>query len=279
MGFFLVINICRKTSRVQEFSIKENKMAEKDIDLSGKVALVTGGSRGLGKDIALAMAERGAEVVICGRKKENLNQAQEEFKKRGLEVMARDANVSRYDEVGALIKAVDEAFGRLDILVNNVGTNILTPAVAEADEGLWDKIMDTSLKSAFLVSSQTVRLMRKAGAGKIVNISSIAARRASRGMGIYCVAKAGLEMLTRVMAVEMATEHINVNAVAPCMIRTRFSQPLWSNEGLYNEILKTIPMGRIAETSDVVGAVLFLTSGLSDFITGEVITVDGGSMA
>jgi NAD(P)-dependent dehydrogenase (short-subunit alcohol dehydrogenase family) len=254
-------------------------LAERDIDLSGKVALVTGGSRGLGKDIALAMAERGAEVVICGRKKENLNQAQEEFKKRGLEVMARDANVSRYDEVRALIKAVDEAFGRLDILVNNVGTNILTPAVAEADEGLWDKIMDTSLKSAFLVSSQTVRLMRKAGAGKIVNISSIAARRASRGMGIYCVAKAGLEMLTKVMAVELAATHINVNAVAPCMIRTRFSQPLWSNEGLYNEILKTIPMGRIAETSDVVGAVLFLTSGLSDFITGEVITVDGGSMA
>jgi NAD(P)-dependent dehydrogenase (short-subunit alcohol dehydrogenase family) len=254
-------------------------LAERDIDLSGKVALVTGGSRGLGKDIALAMAERGAEVVICGRKKENLNQAQEEFKKRGLEVMARDANVSRYDEVRALIKAVDEAFGRLDILVNNVGTNILTPAVTEADEGLWDKIMDTSLKSAFLVSSQTVRLMRKAGAGKIVNISSIAARRASRGMGIYCVAKAGLEMLTKVMAVELAATHINVNAVAPCMIRTRFSQPLWSNEGLYNEILKTIPMGRIAETSDVVGAVLFLTSGLSDFITGEVITVDGGSMA
>lgn len=254
-------------------------MMDRDIDFSGKVALVTGGSRGLGKDIALAMAERGAKVAVCGRKKENLDQAQEDFKKRGLEVMAMAANVGRSDEVRALIQSVDEKYGRLDILVNNVGTNILTPSVAEADEGLWNKIMDTSLKSVFLVSAHSVVLMKKAGGGKIINISSIAARKASRGMGIYCVAKAGLEMLTRVMAVELAVEHINVNAVAPSMIRTRFSQPLWSNEGLYHEILKTIPMGRIAETNDVVGAVLFLASGLSGFITGEVITVDGGSMA
>jgi len=254
-------------------------LKERDIDFLGKVALVTGGSRGLGRDIALAMAERGAHVAICGRKKENLDQAQEEFTKRGLEVMTRDANVSRSDEVKALIKAVDERFGSLNILVNNVGTNILTPSVAEADEGLWDKIMATSLKSAFLVSSHAVPLMKKAGGGKIINISSIAARKASRGMGIYCVAKAGLEMLTRVMAVELAADHINVNAVAPSMIRTAFSQPLWSNEGLYHEIRKTIPMGRIAETNDVVGAVLFLASELSEFITGEVVTVDGGSMA
>jgi len=254
-------------------------MAEKDIDYTGKVALVTGGSRGLGRDIALAMAERGAHVAICGRKRENLDQAKEEFTKRGLEVMTRDANVSRSDEVRALIQAVNEKSGRLDILVNNVGTNILTPSVAEADEGLWDKIMATSLKSAFLVSSHAVALMKKTGGGKIINISSIAARKASRGMGIYCVAKAGLEMLTRVMAVELAADHINVNAVAPSMIRTAFSQPLWSNEGLYHEILKTIPMGRVAETNDVVGAVLFLASELSEFITGEVVTVDGGSMA
>lgn len=254
-------------------------MVEKNIDLSGKVALVTGGSRGLGKDIALAMAEKGAEVAICGRKQENLDEALGEFRKLGLDLMAQGANVGKSDHVKALFQAVNDRFGRLDILINNVGTNILTPSVVEADEGLWDKILETNLKSAFLVSSYAAKLMKEVGGGKIVNISSIAARKASRGMGIYCVAKAGVEMLTRVLAVELAQDHINVNAVAPGMIRTRFSQPLWSNEGLLKEILKTIPMGRIAETGDVVGAVLFLASGLSDFITGQVITVDGGSMA
>jgi len=254
-------------------------MAERDMDLSGKVALVTGGSRGLGRDIALAMAEKGVKVAICSRKKETLDEAVEEFTNRGLDVMAKVANVGKSDEVKALFHALDERFGRLDILINNVGTNILTPSLVEADEGLWDKILETSLKSAFLVSSQAVKLMKRVGGGKIVNISSIAARKASRGMGIYCVAKAGLEMLTKVLAVELAPDQINVNAVAPAMIKTKFSQPLWSNEGIYSEIIKTIPMGRIAETGDVVGAVLFLVSDLSDFITGEVITVDGGSMA
>jgi len=254
-------------------------MVDKNIDLSGKVALVTGGSRGLGKDIALEMAKMGAEVAICGRKKENLDKAVEEFQKHGLDLMAVCANIGKSDQVKAFIQAIEEKFGRLNILINNVGMNILTPSVVETDEGLWDKILESNLKGTFLVSSHAVTLMKGSGGGKIVNISSIAARKASMGMGVYCVAKAGVEMLTRVLAVELASEHINVNAVAPAMIKTRFSQPLWSDEGIYNEIIKTIPMGRIAETGDVVGAVMFLASGLSDFITGEVITVDGGSMA
>jgi len=254
-------------------------MVDKNIDLSGKVALVTGGSRGLGKDIALAMAQKGAEVVICSRKEESLGEAVEEFTNRGLGVIAKVANVGKSNEVKALFQDLDKQFGRLDILINNVGTNILTPSLVEADEGLWDKILETSLKSAFLVSSQAVMLMKRVGGGKIVNISSIAARKASRGMGRYCVAKAGVEMLTRVLAVELASEQINVNAVAPGMIRTRFSQPFWSDESLLKEVVRGIPMGRIAETGDVVGAVMFLASDLSDFITGEVITVDGGSMA
>ena len=254
-------------------------MAETGIDLSGRVALVTGGSRGLGRDMALAMAEKGAHVAICGRKRENLDQAVQEFRNQGLDVFAQSANVGQSDDVKTLFDAVAERFGRLDIVVNNVGTNILTSSTVEADEGLWDKIMQTSLKSAFLVSRLAVPMMKQGGGGKIVNISSTAARKASKGMGIYCVAKAGLEMLTKVLAVELASDRITVNAVAPCMIKTKFSEPLWSNDTIYNEIIKTIPMGRIAETGDVVGAVLFLVSDLSDFLTGEVITVDGGSMA
>jgi len=269
----------KKDLWINGFEIKEKNMTGKNINLSGKVVLVTGGSRGLGRDIALAMAEMGAQVAICGRKKENIDQAEQEFRRRGLDLMIHSANVGKSDQVKSLIQTVDDRFARLDILINNVGMNIFTASVADTDEALWDKILETNLKGTFLVSSHAVTLMRRGGGGKIVNISTIAARRASRGMGIYCVAKAGVEMLTRVMAVELATEHITVNAVAPGMIRTKFSQPLWDNEGLLKEMLRTIPMGRIAETEDVIGAVLFLSSGLSDFITGEVITVDGGSMA
>ena len=250
-----------------------------DMDLSGKVALLTGGSRGLGKAIALAMAEQGARIVICGRKQENLDKAVEDLKKAGSDVMAQPAHVGKGDQVAALIRSVDERYGRLDILVNNVGTNILTPSVAEADEGLWDKLIETNLKSAFLVTSHAYPLMKRAGGGKIINISSIAARKAARGMGIYCVAKAALEMLTRVLALELASENIRVNAVAPSVVRTQFSQPFWSNESLLKEIVSTIPLGRIAETTDVVGAVLYLASRLSDYVTGEIVTVDGGSMA
>lgn len=253
-------------------------MGAMDLNLSGKVALVTGSSRGIGKSIALALAQKGAKVALCGRKQENLDQALEEFGKLGLQAMGRTANMGQAPQVAALFAAVDEAFGGLDILVNNVGTNLLTPSVAEADPGLFDKLMETNLKSAFLASAEAVKRMKKRGGGKIINISSTAGRRASRGMGIYCIAKAGVDMLTKVLAQELALDRINVNAIAPGVVRTKFSQPFWSNEALLKEIVNTIPMGRIAETSDVVGAALFLASGLSDYITGDIITVDGGSM-
>ena len=254
-------------------------MGTAELEFSGKLALVTGGSRGLGKAVAMALAERGAAVAICGRKQENLDKAAEAFQTEGLQVMAEVVNIGKTDQVKALLDKLENRFGRLDILINNVGMNILTPNLTEVDEGLWDKIMATNLKGPFLVTAQAVRLMKKNGGGKVVNISSTAARRAAPGMGVYCVAKAGVEMLTKVLAVELASEQINVNAVAPGMIKTGFSRPFWGNEDLLKELTATIPFGRIAETGDVVGAVLFLSSGLSGFITGEVITVDGGSMA
>ena len=254
-------------------------MVEPAFDFTGKVALVTGGSRGLGEAIAAAFAERGAKVVVCGRKQENLDQAMERFRVKKLEVLGKTANVGDGQQVEEMLKMVEETFGRLDILVNNVGMNILTPSVAEADEKLWDKIVRTNLHGTFLVTKSGLRLMKKSGGGKIINISSIAARKASPGMGIYCVAKAGVDMLTRVLAVELAPNNIQVNGVAPCVVKTPFSEPFWSNEGLLNQITRTIPLGRIAETADVVGSVLFLASRFSDFVTGEVLTVDGGSTA
>lgn len=254
-------------------------MGEWNIDLTGKRALVTGGSRGIGKDIAMAMATLGGRVAICGRKQQGLDQAVTEFKEKGLDVTGRAAHIAKSDQVGALFDFIEKEYGGLDLLVNNVGMNILTPAVADVDEGLWDKIVETNLKGTFLVCSHAVPLMRKGQRGKIVNITTVAARKAAMGMGVYGVAKAGVEMLTRVLAVELASDHINVNAVAPGMVKTGFSRPFWGDENTLGELTRTIPMGRIAETADVVGAVLFLCSGLSDFITGEVITVDGGALA
>ena len=254
-------------------------MSNMSFDLSGKVALVTGGSRGIGKSIAIALAENGAKIAICGRKQENLDKAVEEFNKKDFEVLAKVANVGKSEQIAELFQALDQQFGRLDILVNNVGMNVFTPSVAEMEERLWDKVIDLNLKSAFLASAQAVKLMKKNGSGKIINISSVGARKATQGMGGYCIAKAGLEMLSKMLAIELVNNKINVNVVAPGMVRTEFSQPFWSNTDLLKEITKTIPMGRIAEIDEVVGAVLFLASGLSDYITGEVITVDGGLMA
>ncbi|RLB17454.1 MAG: short-chain dehydrogenase [Deltaproteobacteria bacterium] len=254
-------------------------MMEAAFDFAGKVAVVTGGSRGLGESIAVALAQRGAQVAVCGRKQESLDRAAERFKQKELGIVGKVANVGNQDQVEALINMVEESFGRLDILINNVGMNILTPSVVDAEEGLWNKIVQTNLTGTFLVTRSAVGLMKKSGGGKIINISSIAARKTAPGMGIYCVAKAGVDMFTRVLAVELARDNIQVNGVAPCMVKTPFSKPFWSNEGLLKQITQTIPMGRIAETEDVVGAVLFLASGLSNFITGEILTVDGGSTA
>ncbi len=254
-------------------------MADFSLEFKDKAALVTGGSRGLGEAVAAALAERGARVLVCGRKQENLDKAMERFREKGLNVEAKTAHVGHWDQVEELLGTAKDKFGRLDIIVNNVGMNILTPSVADTEESLWDKIIQTNLKGTFLVSKAGVRLMKGQGGGKIINISSIAAKKAAPGMGIYSIAKAGVEMLTRVLAVELARDHIQVNGVAPCMVKTPFSMPFWANQDLLKQIIQSIPAGRIAETGDVVGAVLFLASSLSDFITGEVITVDGGSMA
>ncbi len=199
---------------------------------------------------------------------------------RVAEVLAQPANMGKSDQAASLFQAIEGKFGKLDILVNNVGTNLLTPSVAEADEGALGQAHRNEPEKCVPGKFHGLQTYEEsAAAGKIINISSIAARKAARGMGIYCVAKAGLEMLTKVLAVELASDHIQVNAVAPCVVRTQFSQPFWTNESILQEILKTIPAGRIAEPDDVVGAVLFLASSLSDFITGEILNVDGGSMA
>lgn len=249
-----------------------------DFNLEGKVALVTGGSRGMGLEIARSMLARKAKVAICARKQEGLDRA-------GAELGGADnlllvpAHIAREEEVENLFSKVKEHFGRLDILINNVGMNIMTSSVTDIDYSLWNKIIDSNLNGTYLCSVHASRIMKEQKAGKIISISSIAASRASAGMGVYGVAKAAIEMLTRVMAAELADDGILVNAVAPCMVKTDFSRPFWSDPALLEEIERTIPLSRIAEPEDIVKVVLFLASAAADFITGQTIIVDGGAMA
>jgi len=245
--------------------------------LKDKVFVVTGGSRGIGLEIARAMLDQGAKVVICGRKAEGLAAAADELG-GGENLNTVVAHIAKPEAVDTLFEETLRAFGVLDGLVNNVGMNIATGAV-DADPGLWQKIIDSNLNGTFLCSRKAAQLMRERKSGKIVSITSLAAHRAAPFMGIYGVAKAGIEMLTKVLAQELAPFNIQVNAVAPCMVRTKFSEFFWANPEIHDQVVKTIPMGRIAEPADVVYPVLFFCSAGANFISGQTLMVDGGATA
>jgi NAD(P)-dependent dehydrogenase (short-subunit alcohol dehydrogenase family) len=248
-----------------------------DYDLREQVILITGGSRGIGLETAKLALEQGAHVVICGRKQNGLEKAAE-ILGAGDRLMSIPAHVAKETDVDNLFDQIDKKFGRLDVLIHNVGMNIITSAV-DADFSLWQKIIDTNLNGAYLCARKAARTMRDNKKGKIVNISSIAGRRAAPVMGVYGIAKAAIEMMTKVLAQELGPHNVNVNAVAPCMVRTDFSKPFWGNEDLCKQITRTIPLGRIAESVDVAHAALFLSSKGADFITGQTIMVDGGASA
>ena len=225
------------------------------------------------------MAREGAKVAICARKQEALDATVKEFGAMGFEIASFPLHVAKSDQVKAMMDAIRQRFGGLDILINNVGMNIFTPSIMGAEESLFDKIIDTNLKGTYVVCKNAIPLMKERKGGKIINISTIAAQRAAMGMGIYGIAKAGVDMMTKVLAVELAALNIQVNGIAPSMVRTDFSKSLWNNEAVHKEVVRTIPMGRIAEPAEVAGAALFLASSASDFITGEIMAVDGGSLA
>jgi NAD(P)-dependent dehydrogenase (short-subunit alcohol dehydrogenase family) len=243
-------------------------------EFENKRVLVTGGSRGIGLGIAKHFAGQGARVAICGRKEVNLQKAKAEIGN----LLTLPANMGKAEDVENLFITLRAEFGGLDLLVNNVGMNIFTPSTVEADVALWEKIMDSNLKSAFLCSRQAFPLMKEKG-GSMINISSTAAHRAAPGMGIYGIAKAGMEMLTKVLAKELAAYGIRVNAIAPGVVETDFSKPFWGEEAFLKEILKGIPQGRIAKIEDVVQTVDFLASEKAAYLTGEIISLCGGAEA
>jgi len=244
------------------------------------VAIVTGGRRGIGRAIALALAGAGADVSLGDRVGDDgqLEAVAAEVRKSGRRALTIQADVTRKAEVDALVQKTLAEFGAIDILVNNAAMNIRAPLLELKEEG-WDKVIDTDLKGYYLCAQAAGRVMVEQKRGNIINIASTAAMYTAPEMGAYCIAKAGVVMLTRILAVELADYNIRVNAVAPSMVKTKFSQPLWADAKTLKEIEAGIPLGRLAEPEDIVGPVLFLASEASAYITGHTIVVDGGSGA
>jgi NAD(P)-dependent dehydrogenase (short-subunit alcohol dehydrogenase family) len=248
-----------------------------DFSLAGKVAIVTGGSRGIGRSIALGLAEAGADVALAARKPESLEEAAEEVRARGRRALAVPTNVRRMEELRRLVETTQRELGRVDILVNNAGTNPTFGPVHEIDERAWDLIMNTNVKSMFFLSVLAREAMLAHGeGGSIVNVGSIGGFQASAEIGGYSVSKAAVVMLTQVCAKTWGRDGIRVNCIAPGLIRTEFSRALWENARIAADAVQTAALGRLGEADEMAGAVVYFSSRASSFTTGQTLIIDGG---
>lgn len=248
--------------------------------LEGKVAIVTGGKRGIGKAIALAFAEAGADVLVCSRRVEDggLLAVADQIQRLGRRSLAIQADISKKTDIDNLVQKVMDEFGSIDILVNNAAV-ILRKPLLEHSEADWDMVINTDLKGCHLCSQAVSKRMVEQRQGSIINVASWVAMKARKNLGVYCIAKAGVEMLTRVLALELGSYNIRVNAIAPGAVKTEMSRSIWDDPEQIKEYERMIPLGYLAEPSDVVGSALFLASDASSYITGHTIIVDGGLLA
>lgn len=246
-------------------------------NLSGKVAIVTGGGRGIGKAISLGLAQSGATVVLASRTAEDLETTAAQIRDQGGKALAVPTDLTDEAQLEALCAKTIEAFGRIDILVNNAARSFLRGLMDLRVDG-WDKVFDTNVKAVWLLSRAVAKHMMAQKNGRIINITTVGAEKAELGMAAYDCSKAALKMLTRCMAREWAPLGIQVNAVGPGLTRTKFSEPIWSNPDIEKHVTSTLPMGRIAEPEEIVPAVLFLASDAASYMTGHTIYVDGGAL-
>lgn len=247
------------------------------LSLEGKVALVTGGSRGIGKAIALAFADAGADVIVSSRKLPDLEKVADEIKGLGRRSLAVAAHNAKMEDLRNLVAKVKDEFGRIDILVNNAAVNPVMASVLEMEEPPFDLIMNVNVKGYYFLSQAAARMMVEQGGGLIINISSVGGISPDKGLGPYCMSKAAIIMMTKHMALELGEHNIRVNAIAPGIVQTRFSEAFWSNEELMAQELSKMPLRRIAQPEEIARAALYLASDASSFMTGHTVVLDGGA--
>jgi NAD(P)-dependent dehydrogenase (short-subunit alcohol dehydrogenase family) len=253
------------------------EMSIPSLSLAGKVAIVTGSSKGIGRGIALLFAEAGADVVVCSRgRDDSLEKVAREIRKLGRRSLAVPADISKKADVERLVQKTVAEFGTIDILVNNAAV-IKFNSMMDLTEEDWDRFLNIDLKGYFLCSQAVARIMIDRKRGNIINVASTASFKPLLERGAYSIVKSGVAMLTRLFAKELASCNIRVNALAPGFVKTEFTRPLWASDP---EFLKKheakIPMGRSAEMAEMSQVVLFLASDLSSYMTGSIVVADGG---
>ena len=250
-----------------------------NFSLENKIALITGGSRGIGEAIALALAEYGAHCILISRKIEGLQAVKAKIEAQGGKAEAIACNVGYMNQIEELFAQIEEKFGKLDILINNAATNPYFGEMIGAEERAWNKTLEVNLKGPFFLTQHAARLMEKGGGGAVVNVSSIVAKKAGPMQGIYSITKAALVAMTQAYAKELAAKKIRVNALLPGVVETKFSEALLTTDWIHEAMMQHVPLKRPAQPGEMAGAVLYLVSDAASYTTGTTIVCDGGSLA
>ena len=248
-------------------------------NLDGKVALVTGASKGIGEAMARGLAEFGARVVVSSRKQEAVDAVAKAFNSEGLEATGIAANMGNLEDIQSLVDKTVETYGGLDIVINNAAANPVFGPIEKTDERAFDKIIDVNLKGPFELCKAAYPILKQRGGGSIIHISSIGGLKPEANIGIYSVSKAAIINLTKAMAQDWGADNIRVNAICPGLIKTRFSEALWKNDKILNRFLQHIPLGRAGNPEDIAGLAVFLASDAAAYCTGEAYLADGGYSA
>jgi NAD(P)-dependent dehydrogenase (short-subunit alcohol dehydrogenase family) len=244
--------------------------------LQGKVAMVTGSTKGIGRAVAIGYAEEGATVIVCGRSEDLAKNLAGELTGKGRKAVALRLDVTNVDSVNQVVAQVVKQFGRIDILVNNAGISPIWKRVEETGKDAWDQIIATNLTGAFLCAQAVGKVMIKQKSGKIINMTSVGGKVALPRLVAYCASKAGIISLTQVLAAEWAQHNILVNAIGPSYVKTEFTVGLRGNQAIYDDLKNKNLLKRFAQPEEIVGAAIFLASDESNYITGQTLFVDGG---